>query len=447
MAKAKTQEQMVDGQLAGAFVPENEQPYEVPENWVWTRLNKAVIPSDYKTDSLTSGVKYIGLEHIEKNGGIIGTGDSGDVKSLKSVFSEGDILYGKLRPYLNKHDITTFDGICSTDILVFKPSQTCDIRLVNHYLDVDKFIEYAISNSKGINLPRVSQGVVLSIPFPLPPRSEQHRIVERIENLFDKLDRAKELTQSALDSFETRKAAILHKAFTGELTAKWREENGVGMESWEESDFDKCLLDIETGKSFRCIERPPQSCEVGVVKVSSVTWGAFNADESKTCIEKDRLNQKAIIKKGDFLFSRANTIDLVGACVIVEDISDNLMLSDKILRFIFRDNCVPKYVLYYLRCKNGRKQIEELSTGNQESMRNISQASISRIIVSLPTLPEQQEIVRILDGLLDKEQRAREMLYVIDKIDLMKKAILARAFRGELGTNDPSEESAVELLK
>ena len=84
------------------------------------------------------------------------------------------------------------------------------------------------------------------MPLPLPPLPEQQRIIDRIESLFAKLDEAKQKAQDALDSFETRKAAILHKAFTGELTARWRNEHGVGIESWEKHEFND-ILDVRDG--------------------------------------------------------------------------------------------------------------------------------------------------------------------------------------------------------
>ena len=132
MAKLKktlTQDEL----LAQTLVPEVEQPYEVPENWVWVRLGYVVTASNEKFDDFknSNGIKYVGLEHIEKDAGIIGYGSASDVKSLKNVFSEGDLLYGKLRPYLNKHDIIGFGGICSTDILVFKALSQTNIKLVN----------------------------------------------------------------------------------------------------------------------------------------------------------------------------------------------------------------------------------------------------------------------------------------------------------------------------
>src|ERR1019366_6344646 len=93
------------------------------------------------------------------------------------------------------------------------------------------------------------------------------------------------------------------------------------------------LNGIEAGKSFKCEERPPKDTEVGIVKVSAVTWGKFDEDASKTCLSSERIDSKLFIQPGDFLFSRANTIQLVGACVIVQGVSRGLMLSDKILRF------------------------------------------------------------------------------------------------------------------
>ena len=124
------------------------------------------------------------------------------------------------------------------------------------------------------------------------------------------------------------------------------------------------------------------------------------------------------------------------------------MLSDKILRFKFDKRVIPEYVLHFTRSNLYRNQIEQLASGNQDGMRNVSQKNMKLVEFPIPKLEEQAEIVRLLDDLLDKEQQAKEAAEgVLEKIDLIKKAILARAFRGELDTNDPNEESAVSLLR
>lgn len=438
----------IEERLQQALVPAEEQPYEVPENWVWVRLGAVCYASKEKSNDFSNDIKYIGLEHLEKDKGIVGFSSADKVKSTKNAFKEGQILYGRLRPYLNKHDITSFDGVCSTDILVFEATNLVANVLVDKFFNLPFFIEYVVSNSKGINLPRVSEETVLNTTFPLPPLSEQQRIVERIEELFAKLDEAKERLQEVADSFAVRKAAILHKAFTGELTKQWRWENGVSDESWEEITWGSFIEKIEAGKNWNALGRPPKNGEFGVVKVSAVTWGEFLEDESKTCTEESQWNEEKRISVGDFLFSRANTIQLVGNCVIVKDVKRKLMLSDKILRFSFSERVYDFFALWYTRTSSYRKQIESVASGNQDGMRNISQNKMKTIIFPLPTLSEQHEIVRLIDDLLARERAAQQATeQALASIDLMKKSILARAFRGELGTNKASEASALELLK
>ena len=163
--------------------------------------------------------------------------------------------------------------------------------------------------------------------------------------------------------------------------------------AWRWSNLREVLTSIDTGKSFRCEERPPQPQEIGVVKVSAVTWGTYNECESKTCVDGSRINEQYFVQPGDFLFSRANTIQLIGACVIADNVTRRMMLSDKILRFRFSSDVLPKWLLYWLRSTRGHREIERLSTGNQESMRNIGQDRIRQIQIPLAPLPEQRCIV------------------------------------------------------
>jgi len=116
------------------------------------------------------------------------------------------------------------------------------------------------------------------------------------------------------------------------------------------------------------------------------------------------------------------------------------------MRMSLLKNIVPEYIIKYLNSAQGLKELRK-NAKHAVNQASINQTDVKNSIISVPSIEEQKEIVRILDNLLENEQRAKELCDVIEKIDLMKKAILARAFRGELGTNDPEEESAVELLK
>jgi len=203
-------------------------------------------------------------------------------------------------------------------------------------------------------------------------------------------------------------------------------------DNWTWCSFSQLIQTLKAGKSFKCNERPPNGKEVGVVKVSAVTWGEFNELESKTVTDKSKVNQDYLIHQGDFLFSRANTIELVGACVIANLFKRKLMLSDKILRLdlIFD---LKKWCLVCLRTRFGRNEIESLATGNQESMRNISQANIMKILLPLPPLEEQYSVINELEQILTQCEMVDKMCDVnLKRADRLRQSVLKNAFSGKL---------------
>lgn len=449
MAKAKKKESLTpEERLQAALVPESEQPYPVPANWCWVRLGLLLYSSKEKTDEFSDiGIKYVGLEHMQKDSGIVAYVSAEGVKSLKNVFHPQQILYGKLRPYLNKHDIATFDGVCSTDILVFNTTSATIPKFVNFFLDQDTFIEYAVSNSKGINLPRVSEIVVLDAKCPLPPFSEQQRIVDRMESLFAKLDEAKQKAQDALDSFETRKAAILHKAFTGELTAQWRKEHGVGMESWETHELVECF-EIVSGIQ-KTPARTPRDNPIPYLAVANVYRDKIDLSEIRYFEVTSEELEKLKLQDKDILIVEGNgSGNEIGRCAMWHNELPLCIHQNHIIRMRNKTaDVLPEYVLYYLNSQVGKSVMRERAK-TTAGLFNLSAGKVKTIPLPFAPLDEETEIVRLLDDLLAKEQQAKEAAEgVLEQIDLMKKAILARAFRGELGTNDPREESAVELLK
>jgi type I restriction enzyme S subunit len=202
---------------------------------------------------------------------------------------------------------------------------------------------------------------------------------------------------------------------------------------WCWSSLGELLTGIETGKSFKCEERPPTSNEVGVIKVSAVSWGEFQEQESKTCTEAERVNPALFVQRGDFLFSRANTIELVGACVIAQQVTLRTMLSDKILRFRFKTDAMKVWALHLLRSKQGRQQIEALSSGNQDSMRNIGQERIGQIQVPVPPAGEQARIVAKLEELLsDLDAGVSELKAAQVKLQQYRQSLLKAAVEGML---------------
>ena len=275
--------------------------------------------------------------------------------------------------------------------------------------------------------------------IPLPPFAEQQRIVDRIESLFAKLDEAKEKAQAVVDSFETRKAAILHKAFTGELTAKWREEHGVVMESWEKYKFNE-LGTLERGRSKHRPRNDPKlfGGKYPFIQTGDVARSGMYITEHTQTLSEVGAEQSKLFPKGTLCITIAANIGDVSI------LTYDCCFPDSVVGFTPNERTLSEYIYYLMSTL--QREIE--ANAPATAQKNINLRILNDLLLDIPSVAEQTQIVNQVEYLFFQEQHAKEAAEaVLEQIDLMKKSILARAFRGELGTNDPSEESAVELLK
>lgn len=213
---------------------------------------------------------------------------------------------------------------------------------------------------------------------------------------------------------------------------------------WAVATMGDLLLAIQAGKSLKCEERPPKENERGVVKVSAVTWGTFDAAQSKTLPKSFEPMSDTAIKAGDFLFSRANTLELVGAVVLVRNDHPNLFLSDKILRLDL-DPALKPWLLKYLQSLEGKRKLAAVSTGNQASMRNIGQNELKSVSIPFPPLNEQRRIVEKIEAMIERIDKGVENLRGAKAtLALYRQSLLKSAFEGKL-TADWRAQNADKL--
>lgn len=198
---------------------DNSELPELPERWVCASLGSIIEASKEKqSPPFNNSTKYIGLEHIEKESSkLSGIGKGSDVRSTKSVFHSGDVLYGKLRPYLNKTYIAGFDGICSTDIIVYRKNQYIESEYLMGLLSSHYVVSYANQNMEGVQHPRISIGKLAELPVPLPPLIEQRQIIQVMNEIITSSSHVKKSYDCAIHSSQYVSHSILNKAFRGGL--------------------------------------------------------------------------------------------------------------------------------------------------------------------------------------------------------------------------------------
>ena len=430
----------IEERLQQALVPAEEQ---LPENWVWVRLESVAswgsggTPSRKHEEYYNGDILWIKTGELN-NGWIYDTEekitDEGLKKSSAKLFPPYSVLIAMYGATIGKVAIL---GVPATT------NQACACAVCNQSLLYMYLFYYCISQKnvfiekgKGGAQPNISQIILKQHPIPLPPLSEQQRIVERIEELFAKLDEAKERLQEVADSFAVRKAAILHKAFTGELIGKQVTElvpleNLVDLikigpfgSSLHESDY------IENGIP---LVNPKHIVQQRIVPQSKISISDEKAEELSSYK----------LKENDIVLGRRGEM---GRCAPISNREENWICGTGSMIIRLKKEYDAKLYSLILGSQATVTYLENSAVGS--TLKNLNEKIVRKIPVPQFSNEEQHEIVRLIDDLLARERAAQQAAeQALASIDLMKKSILARAFRGELGTNKASEASALELLR
>ncbi|MFD2076817.1 MULTISPECIES: restriction endonuclease subunit S [Geobacillus] len=463
-AKPKSMEQL----LEEALVPKDEQPYEVPGNWVWVKFGVvAKLFNGYAFKSTDYSDEGIPIIRISDLNGMETTPETAvrvprELYNEKFLVRKGDLLIAMSGATTGKI------GIYNSDEIAMQNQRVGNIKTINDNILYAAYRNYfVISSSTEISKlayggaqPNISGALIESLSFPLPPLNEQKRIADKIERLFAKIDEAKRLIEEVKESIEQRRAVILEKAFKGQLGTNDPSEKSILETSDDLSEKDVIpkeqwpyevpgnwvwvkfgvVAKLFNGYAFKSTDYSDEG--IPIIRISDLN-GMETTPETAVRVPRELYNEKFLVRKGDLLIAMSGAT--TGKIGIYN--SDEIAMQNQRVGNIktINDNILyAAYRNYFVISSS--TEISKLAYGGAQP--NISGALIESLPFPLPPLNEQKRIAEKLDNLLEKLENEKQLVLAVEeKLDLLKQSVLQKAFRGELGTNDPNDGHAMELVK
>lgn len=506
MAKNNKVEISLEEKLKQALVPVDEQPYTIPNNWVWTRLGDVneIITGNTPSKNESSfwenkDIFFVKPDDLSQGRHLSFSKECIDKRAIKKVRmlpknttliccigSIGKVAYSEVESCSNQQ----------INSLVAK--ENCVYPLYNYYLVNSIFFQsQMLENSSATTISILNKSTTEKLFFPLPPLNEQKRIVEKLDFLFEKTKRAKEIIEEIKVDIENRKISILDRAFKGTLTSKWRNENKTSdvkellksindekIKKWEED----CLQAEKDGnkkpkkpiikevkdmivpldeqpykipdswvwvKLGEVVEVNPNKIKVNLDENELVDFIPMkNVSENDPEIIKKNFEKFKDLQKGysqfienDILFAKITPCMENGKTAIISNLKEKIGYGSTEFHVLRSTKIVDNKLLYsFLKQQRFREDAKYNMTGSV-GFRRVPTEFMKSYPFPLPPLEEQQEIVRVLDEVLENENKVKELLEFEERIDILEKSILHKAFKGELGTQNNSDEPALELLK
>ncbi|APB83094.1 hypothetical protein BAMY_13160 [Bacillus amyloliquefaciens] len=475
--------------LEEAVVPKEEQTYEVPENWVYFKFTSIFDvqggtqpPKSQFVDEEREG--YVRLVQIRDFSSDKYKTYIPNTQKLRKM-KEEDILIARYGASIGRI-LTGLSGAYNVALAkVVYPKGKVDKKFLFWLLKSEHFqiplMGISRSAQSGFNKNDLSY-----FKMPLPPLNEQKRIAEKVERLLSKIEEAKQLIEEAKETFELRRAAILDKAFRGELTRKWREENSSIesalerielikqerfyiaetkkeiseiTEMFDELNTEECIdnnewLYLKANMfcyNINCGGTPSKDIseegEIPFLKVYNIVNNKVSFSYKPQYIPKEVHKsklKKSILKANDVIMNIVGP-PLKKIAIIPEEYYE-MNMNQAIVRFRPIKYVLPKYLYYCLQYDETLRDVINETRG-VVGQSNISVSQSRNLIMPIPPLEEQAEIVNKLEEMIKREEIALSLVSDEKNLDELKQSILSKAFRGELGTNDPTEENAIELLK
>lgn len=396
----------------------------------------------------------MGLEHIERETHrVLTDGLAHDASSTKSRFSRGDVLYGRLRPNLNKVAIADFDGVCSTDILVFRPSPAILNKFLLAILSSHEFISYATHHARGVNLPRVPMKAISAFPLSLPPIQEQALIVARLDALTPSVSALRRKLEGVMQTAWDYERAIL---FVSTNESLWQEQRSRHRDGEHPRDRPRVVGQwsyptvAEVGDVRLGRQRSPQHHDGDnmrpYLRVANVLEDRIDVSDVMEMNFDLKEYETYELRHGDVLLNEGQSLELVGRPALYRNEIPGACYTNTLIRFRASDQVDPEFALLVFRAylHSGRfRKVAKVST----NLAHLGAARFADMPFPLPPRSQQQEIVdgykknkSVLEAVVGTASR------VLSDAETLWQAVIAEAIRGTLVPQNAAHGSASDQL-
>jgi type I restriction enzyme S subunit len=418
------------GGVGGGGVTDSES--ELPSTWLSLKLGDVLAygkTEKAEPEEIAPETWVLELEDVEKDTTKVLqhlTFAERQSKSTKNKFNAGDVLYGKLRPYLNKVTFADRPGVCTTEIVPIKPNEAVHGRYLFHWLRHPAFLTYVTEVSHGVNMPRLGTDAGRDAPFVLAPKAEQKRVADKLDTVLTRVDAVNTRLARVAPLLKRFRQSVLAAATSGRLTEDWRGGRAVN-ETWRV---------IPLGKYVE------------------------NHDGARVPISETLRTER----RGAYpYYGASGVIDTIdgftheGKFVLIGEDGANLVTRSKPIAFIATGKIWVNNHAHVLKCKEGASDeylayyinsIDLTPYVSGSAQPKLNQKNLNTIPVPVPPTEEQTEIVRRVETLFAFADRLEARLAQAQTAATrLTPALLAKAFRGELVPQDPNDEPAAELLR
>jgi len=383
---------------------------EVPKHWTTERLKSSVTNVVESRTERRGKDLYVALEHVESwTGRLNGAPPDVEPDSQLKRFAPGDVLFGKLRPYLAKVTRPTTGGLCVGEFLVLRPRDTTfDTGFLERLLRAKPIIDTVDASTFGAKMPRADWTFIGSMKVAQPPLVEQDAIVRFLHHVDRRIQRYIRAKEKVIALLEEQKHAIIHEAVTGRIDVRTGKSYPTYKPSgidwlgkvpthWEVRRLKSLVKRIDQGVSPQAENCPADGTAWGVLKAGCVNRGVFRESEHKRLPPDFVFDSLLEVTSGDVLVSRASgSPHLVGSVGRVSSLKHKLILSDKTFRPIFKQGIDPDFMVLAMNGRYYRQQVEQAISGAEGLANNLPLSSLRAFHLAVPGFDEQHDIVSYL---------------------------------------------------